>query len=136
MSGTARTFSRRIGALGEVFDFLDESLRGRVVGERSRFILQLALEELFTNMVKYNSGSSHRITVRVTADDEQIRVDIVDPDTDPFDPAQLPAVDTGRPIRERKQGGLGLHLTRSMADGLEYHYEGREMTVSVFKYLE
>ena len=133
---TAREFDRCLGSLAEIVAFLDEVLPRGSLDARGHFVVHLAVEELFTNMVKYNSGSSSRIAVRVTTDDERVRVDIVDPDTDPFDPTQVPAVDTTRPIEQRQQGGLGLHLIRSMADGLDHQYRGREMTVSVTKHLE
>ena len=133
---TTRDFDRSIGSLADVFVFLDESLGVREVDERSRLVLHLAVEELFTNMVKYNANSARQIGVCVRSDDDRVRVELVDPDTEPFDPTALGPVDTTRPIEQRKRGGLGIHLVRTMADGIDYQYEGREMTVSVTKNLE
>ena len=133
---TAREFDKGLESLEEVFSFLDEVLHGTPLDERGHFVLRLAVEELFTNMVKYHSNPRSRVAVRVTTEPDRVRIDLVDPDTDDFDPTQLPAVDTTRPIQERTRGGLGLHLIREMADGLEYHYQDRAMTVSVTKRLE
>jgi len=132
----SREFDKSFGALVEIFSFLDEVLPGSALDDRGRFVLHLAVEELFTNMVKYNSGASRRVELRIAVEKDRVRVDLVDPDTDPFDPTQLPPVDTSAPIAERKRGGLGLHLIRSMADGLDYTYRDREMTVSVTQHLE
>jgi len=133
---TSREFDKSLGSLAGVFLFLDEVLPHGSLGDRGRFVVQLAVEELFTNMIKYNAGASRRVEVRIAVDNDHVRVDLVDPDTDPFDPSQWPSVDVGAPITERRPGGLGLHLVRTMADGLEYHYRDREMTVSVTQYLE
>ena len=136
-SGTiSRGFDKTLGSLAGIFSFLDEVLSATPLGERGRFVLHLAVEELFTNMVKYNAGAGRRVELRVEVETDRVRVDLVDPDTDPFDPTRFPLVDTSAPMAERKRGGLGLHLIRSMADGLDYHYRGREMTVSVTQYLE
>ena len=139
MAGTATTtreFDKSFSSLAGIFSFLDEVLPDTSLDDRGRFVLHLAVEELFTNMVKYDVGSSRRVEVRITVEKDRVRVDLVDPDTDPFDPTQLPPVDTAAPIGEREPGGLGLHLVRTMADRLDYHYRGREMTVSVTQHLE
>ena len=136
MSGTRRGFAKSIGSLDEVFAFLDESLSSFRVSERARMVLHLAVEELFTNMVKYNSGASRQIAIEVAADDGHATVELSDPDTDPFDPDQAQPVDVRAPIEERTRGGLGLHLVRSMVDAFDYHYEDREMRLSITKRLE
>ena len=133
---TSREFDKSLGSLAGVFLFLDEVLPHGSLGDRGRFVVQLAVEELFTNMIKYNAGASRRVEVRIAVDNDHVRVDLVDPDTDPFDPSQWPSVDVGAPITERRPGGLGLHLVRTLADGLDYHYRDGEMTVSVTQYLE
>ena len=135
-STSEREFDKELNALEAVFEFLDDTLSGTALDDRGRFVLELAVEELFTNIVKYGSDLSGRVAVRVTSEPDRVRVDIVDPNTHDFDPTRMPAVDTTRPIQERKRGGLGLHLVREMADGVEYRYRDREMTVSVTKHLE
>jgi anti-sigma regulatory factor (Ser/Thr protein kinase) len=131
-----REFTRDIGALSAVFGFLDQSMAGTAVDDRSRMILQLVVEELFTNMVKYNPAGGGGIRVRVTAGDDAITIELVDPDAEPFNPLDHPAVNTAAPIQQRRRGGLGIHLVKTMADDIGYRYEGREMTVSVTKRLE
>ena len=136
VSGTRRGFDRSVGSLAEVFEFLDHSLREDEVGERCRMVLHLAVEELFTNMVKYNSGCGREIAIEVGTRNGHAWVELTDPDTDPFDPTAAGPVDVSGPIEERKRGGLGLHLVRSMVDDFDYQYQGREMRVSVTTRLE
>jgi serine/threonine-protein kinase RsbW len=139
MAGTATTtreFDKSLGSLAGIFTFLDEVLPGTSMDDRGRFVVHLAVEELFTNMVKYNAGASRQVEVRIAVAEDRVRIDLVDPDTDPFDPTQIPQIDPAAAITERRRGGLGLHLVRRMADGLDYQYRDRKMTVSVTQYLE
>ena len=132
----SQAFTKSIASLDQIFSFVDASLAETSVDERTRMILHLAAEELFTNMVKYNTGDSQLLAVRVTTDGDHVELTLVDPDTDPFDPTRLGPVDTTAPIEERKRGGLGIHLVRTMVDSMDYDYDGREMTLSVTTYLE
>jgi anti-sigma regulatory factor (Ser/Thr protein kinase) len=131
-----REFARDIGELAAVFGFLDESIAGATVDDRSRLVLQLMVEELFTNMVKHNPHGGSGIRVRVLSSGESVTIELVDSDAEPFNPLDHPAVDTARPIHQRRRGGLGIHLVRTMADDIGYRYQDREMTISVTRRLE
>jgi anti-sigma regulatory factor (Ser/Thr protein kinase) len=72
----------------------------------------------------------------VETDGRRVRVELVDGDTDPFNPLRADPVDVDLPIEQRKRGGLGLHLVRSLVDRMDYQYQGREMRVSVTTNLE
>ena len=97
------------------------------------FCIPFVVEEIFTNMVKYNRGSAHRIRIGVSRADDSVVVRLTDFDVDPFDPASAPEVDVDLPLEARRPGGLGLHLVKSLADKLTYEYENRVMRISVVK---
>ena len=86
-------------------------------------IVDLAVEELFTNMVKYGVGSSAPVRLEVGAIAGGVEVRLTDVDVEPFDITQAPDVDVNAPIEEREPGGLGLHLIRRMADSIDYEYD-------------
>jgi len=44
-------------------------------------------------------------------------------------------VETDQPIEERKAGGLGLHLVKSIVDKITYEYKDRRMQVTIMKEL-
>ncbi len=85
----------------------------------------LALEELFTNIVKYGHQDEveHEVEVRLQTTPELFRLVLSD-DGHCFDPFDQPAPDTECPLEERQIGGLGLHFVRNMLD--RCHYERRE----------
>lgn len=88
------------------------------------FRLTLVLEEIITNVISYGyeDGSEHEISVRLFWHDPNMRIEVED-DARPFNPLKAPPPDMGKPLAERKVGGLGIHLVREMMDELEYRRE-------------
>ena len=87
--------------------------------------LDLALEEILANIIShgYADNREHEIRVRLDVERGEVRVDVED-DGQPFNPLDAPEPDTARPVEERPVGGLGIHLVRSLMDGLEYRRQG------------
>jgi len=85
--------------------------------------VDFAVEELFTNVVKYGTGSDAAVEVGLMAIDDGVELTLVDRDVAPFDVTRSPEVDIDAPIEQRTPGGLGLHLIRRMADSVEYEYK-------------
>jgi serine/threonine-protein kinase RsbW len=88
------------------------------------------VEELFTNMVKYNPGNTRDIAISLGHTPDRLTVQLMDFDVDPFDVTKAPLVDVDKPLQERQIGGLGLHLVRKMADTLSYDYSDRRSTIT------
>ena len=131
-----KSFPRDVNSLGEIFDFLGAFGSSADLDEAAHFALNFVVEELFTNMVKYNSGSGDRISISVDRADSVLRLELVDVDVEPFDLASVPEVDTAQPLEERQPGGLGIHLVKSLVDKITYEYSNREMRVTAIKSLE
>lgn len=87
-------------------------------------------------MVKYNSGSVNPIRIVASHTDRDVRLELTDFDVDPFDPNTVPALETPVPPAERRPGGLGLNLVRSMVDKLTYEYDDRNLRVTARKRLK
>ena len=131
-----RSFTREIGALQEVFDFIAGILDSCRADSSSRYAISLAVEELFTNMVKYNPEGSGDITLSIARDGGRMIVTIVDRDVQPFDVTQTADVDTSLPLHERRVGGLGIHLVKQIVDDLRYEYADSCSTITIVKNLE
>jgi anti-sigma regulatory factor (Ser/Thr protein kinase) len=91
------------------------------------------MEELFTNMVKYNPGNSNDILLGVDKIDSNVTISLTDFDVDPFDVTEERDVDIESPLTERKVGGLGLHLIKKMVDSIEYDYSDRQSKITFTK---
>ena len=121
-----RSFDRSIDAVADVYRFSEDIMTAQDVEESVRFPLHLAMEELFVNLVSYNPGAKKDILVDIEVTGNGVAVTITDYDAAEFDVTVDPGVDTGASLKERKPGGLGLHLIQRMVDTLEYDYrDGR-----------
>ena len=86
------------------------------------YAIYLCLEELVTNIISYgwpDDNDEHMIDVRLTSDDEMIKVEIQD-SAMPFDPTVYGTPDTTLPAEQRKIGGLGIHLVKQTMDSVWY----------------
>ena len=131
-----KEFPKAIASLQEVFSFLDGFLDEHRVGPGVSFALTLAVEEFFTNMVKYDSPNSAVITVGLERQDDRLIVHLTDHDVDRFDVTKAGEVNTNEPIERRKAGGLGIHIAKRMVDSLSYDYSGRTSRITLVKKLE
>ena len=129
-------FARNLDALEALFIFVERFVRESRLDEATAFAMQLAVEELFTNLVRHNTGGSERIAVRLDIDGGRLSVTLTDFDVDPADPAAGTSPGVLLPLEERTVGGLGIHLVKSMFDSLTYEYRDRTLRVTAVKNLE
>ncbi len=131
-----RRFPRDVAALARIHEWTVEFLGGQGLDADSAFEIDLLIEELFTNMVKYNRGGSEDIEIGLSATGPVVTILVRDFDVESFDVTQAPEVDPDMPMEQRRRGGLGLHFVRQMADTIRYDYTDRNSTVTVTKRLE
>lgn len=125
-----RTFQRSFDQLQDVFDFTNEFAIAHAINDRVRYVLDLAVEEFFTNMVKYNPKGRSELRMRMVLDSREVIVHLVDPDSEPFDVTKERAVDLHRSLEERKPGGLGIFLVQKLVNNLHYQHHERISTIS------
>jgi anti-sigma regulatory factor (Ser/Thr protein kinase) len=131
-----RRFLRAATSLEAIYAFVREFLASHGIAEDVAFEIDLILEELFTNMVKYGAAGEPEIAIALGWSAPELTMRLEDRGAPRFDPGEAPPVDVTRPIEERNAGGLGLHLVRRMADRLEYAYEDGCSRVTVMKKVE
>jgi len=85
------------------------------------FSIQLIIEELVTNIIKYGgkSGTDPSIEVEIYLDKGSI-VLVISDNTDPFNPLAIEDPDITLSAEERVIGGLGLFLVRKKVKSLSY----------------
>jgi serine/threonine-protein kinase RsbW len=134
-----RAFARTFDSLQEIFEFTAVYFARHGVDPRIRNTVDFAVEELFTNMVKYGAtaepGSRVRIALAAVADG--VEVTLTDIGVEPFDMTKAPDASVDLPVEQRRPGGLGIHLIRRLVDSWDYHYspERRESRITFKKTL-
>ncbi|MGI9235671.1 MAG: ATP-binding protein [Woeseiaceae bacterium] len=124
-----RDFPRNFDSLTALYQFAEDILAANEIAEAVRFPVHLALEELFTNMVKYNPDTTGDIAVDVVVDEGAVTVTLTEDDVDEFDVTRPRDVDTSASLADRTPGGLGLYLLQNLVDKLEYDYRDRRSSV-------
>jgi len=128
-----KKFGRSYDSLEAIYEFTEKILTSQNVAQSIRFPVHFAMEELFTNMVKYNPGNTNDILLDIKTDDDAITVRLTDYDVDAFDVTSSRQINIDAPLEKRKVGGLGLHLIQKLVDTLKYEYSERQSTVTFTK---
>ena len=130
-----RNFRKTIASLEEVFAFLEGEFARHGPDPATAYALTLAVEEFFTNFVKYNPESDRDVTLGVMVEGEALVVRLVAHGVNPFDVTATGPVDVSLSLDERTPGGLGIHLSRHMLDDVRYEYGDRRSTITLVKRL-
>lgn len=129
-----RRFPRAVGALPTLVAFVREYFASRGIDADLAHDVDLVLEELFTNMVRHARGGTSPIEVGLADDGVCLTLQLRDEGVEPWDPSQAPPPELDRPILERRPGGLGLHLIRSLTRDLRFeHVDGAAIVTAVLE---
>ena len=126
-------FNRSISALDKVFDFVDAFARQYDITDHIVNTLDLVIEEIFTNMVKYNAGRDEDIILRLEMEDSKIVVSLIDFEDKPFDIMASSVYDLNQPAKDRPVGKLGLYLVKTVMDKVDYHHDAGKTTITMVK---
>ena len=130
-----KDFNRSKSQLDNLFIFIAKFTEIFQIGLSEKNTINLAVEEIFTNMVKYNPESSARINLELDYDDTKISVCLTDTESQPFDLTKARVYDLEQPVNQRPVGKLGLHLVKQMMDTVDYSYNNGTAVITMVKYL-
>lgn len=109
----------------------ENNLPQGVLGE-----LQLCLEEVVSNIIKYGYKDSRTRDIKVEMELEKKRLSLkITDDAAEFNPLLYPLSDITRPIEERAAGGMGIHIIRKLMGRLEYKRQGKRNILFLSKEL-
>ena len=116
------------GLCHEVHNFLeDEKMPPATI-----YKIDLSIEEMLTNVIKYSydDDNRHEINVSLRLSPDRIQLEMRD-DGHEFNPLEAPLSDLSDEIEERRVGGIGIHLTRTMVDSISYSRDGNINAVNI-----
>lgn len=125
------TVSAIVDQVETVTDFVNERLRALGCSQRVKVQLDVAIDEIFSNIVQYAyEAETGPATVRfdVEGDPPCVVITFIDRGI-PFDPLAEERPDVSHlPMAKRPIGGLGLFMVKKTMDDISYvHKDGQNM---------
>lgn len=122
-------FSQRIPSTLEALERTAAEVRRFLalhgVESQASFAIDLALEEIVSNVIRHGLGGAgdHEIGVSLRVEPTQVVLHL-DDDAPAFDPTAQAPPRTDLPLEERPIGGLGIHLVTTMTSSVDYSRSG------------
>lgn len=119
------TLANQISELERLSQWVERAGQELDLSARQVFHLNLALEEIVTNVMKYayGPGADRSIKLEMEALPESLTVRVIDSGPE-FNPLSLPEPPTDLPLDQRRVGGVGIYLTEKVIDRLAYRRRG------------
>lgn len=125
-----KKFKRRLEEIRNIVSMTTDFFAQESLDNALRNTVDLATEELFVNMVTYNTETEADILIEMQRANGGIEVSLTDYGVDRFDPTKVTTLDTEVPLNERNPGGLGLYLVLKMVDSIHYEYHDRTSKIT------
>jgi anti-sigma regulatory factor (Ser/Thr protein kinase) len=125
-----RKFKRSFDELKDIVALTEQFFSENDIDQTLRYMVDLAVEELFVNMVTYNVESNEDILIQMSPHEHGIEVSLTDFDVERFDPTEVGPIDIDASAEVRVPGGLGLFLVLKMVDSIHYEYRNRQSKIT------
>lgn len=123
-------FKRNFNELKNIVTMTESVFQELGMSPAIRNIVDLATEEVFVNMVTYNTETNEDILIEMLAHPLGLEVRLTDFDVGRFDPTRAIHANVDAPVDERSTGGLGLYLVMKMVDSIHYEYRDRQSKIT------
>jgi serine/threonine-protein kinase RsbW len=109
--------------LARIGEFVEQAATQAGLDDRGVYAIQMAVDEACTNIIEHAYGGEGKGQIRLTcaAKKDGLHVVIYDKGI-PFDPTQVPELNTQAPLEERPLGGMGLFFIRNLIDRVEFKF--------------
>jgi len=128
-------FNRDIESLKDIFSFIQSFMDKEKLDQDLESPLNLVIEELFTNMLKYNPGNKKKIEIDLKKEDDRISIILTEFDVEPFDIRTVAEYNARQELKKRPEGKVGLHLVKKYVDDIDYEYNNRISKIRLIKNL-
>ena len=123
--------------LNRLAEELEGFLEGHDIGPDVAFKVNLALDELVTNVINYGyeDNGEHAIRLLLTLDGQTLRL-VLEDDGKPFNPLDVPPPDLDAQVEDRQVGGLGIHFVRQVMDRVTYRRDAGRNVLTMERRLD
>lgn len=125
MAAIERKFNLQVPSSTEnlalIREFVTSVGRQATLTEEEITNLELAVDEACANVIEHAYGHdiSKAVSVRAIFDDEKLLISVIDEGRG-FDPGKVNQESVEQLVHERKSGGLGIRLIRTLMDEVSY----------------
>ena len=121
MSTIEISILNKIRDLSRIPDLVAAFAEEQSLSEELVFGINVVLDEMLSNVIKYayTDDAIHEINLRMSVAGPLLVLEIED-DGQAFDPCAAAPVDVDAPFEERKVGGLGIHIVRTLCAEVGY----------------
>lgn len=137
MANTLSTsFANDMQELTHVLQVVNVFLEPRALPSKLVYAVNLILEEILMNIIKYgyDDGESHEIEVQIEVEQEEVALTVID-DGREFNPLTVPPPDHSKSAMDRLEEGLGLQFVRHMRNAIEYRREEDKNILKIWMFL-
>jgi anti-sigma regulatory factor (Ser/Thr protein kinase) len=122
--------------LTHVLQVVNVFLEPRALPSKLVYAVNLILEEILMNIIKYgyDDGESHEIEVQIEVEQEEVALTVID-DGREFNPLTVPPPDRSKSAMDRLEEGLGLQFVRHMRNAIEYRREEDKNILKIWMFL-
>lgn len=115
------TVKSRTENLSDIRDFVKNSAEAAGLSKEAVNDILLAVDEACTNVIKhaYNSYPDGEISITISQKDDKFLITILD-HGNAFLPSDVPKPDLAEYYRQKRIGGLGMYLMKTLMDDVKY----------------
>ncbi len=128
----------RLSGIGVMNEQLDKMCKQWDINKDVAFSMNLALEEIVTNIITHGYGGreEYDITIRFSLEKHNLRIQIKDTAPE-FNPLNVKEPDDlEKPLEDRHVGGLGIHLVKKFTDDVHYRRSKNKNVLTLLRNLE
>ncbi len=129
------TLEARLDNIPTATAWIDEALEAIDCPIRAQMQIDVAVDELFSNVARYAyQPGTGDVTLRLGFDEGTGMAEITFIDSGvPYNPLANADPDTSLPAEQRGIGGLGIFLVKKTMDDVRYSHESGRNVLSIFK---
>jgi len=130
------SFANDMQELTHLLQVVNVFLEPRALSSKLVYAVNLILEEILMNIIKYgyDDEDSHEIEVQIEVEEEEVALTVID-DGKEFNPLTIPGPDRSKSAMDRLEEGLGLQFVRHMRNAMEYRREENKNILTIWIFL-
>jgi anti-sigma regulatory factor (Ser/Thr protein kinase) len=128
------TVDSKLENIDTLTEFVEQALEPYNPSPKAVMQICVAIDELFSNVVRYSGSSKMKLILDVNGDVLTATLTFIDEGVE-YDPLAKKDPNVKLPAEDREIGGLGIFLVKKTMDGVEYKRDGQQNILKIVKKL-